>query len=230
MLIFAFDISFNEINLALNEDRKIISEKKIPAKNNQSEILVAEIKNFLNENNKNFSDIDLIVSTKGPASFTSIRISLTVAKIIQLSINKPLILFSSLEALMLSNTKKEAIYLININSRIDEFYFALYRYNKKKLEEIIKPKIFNNSDLQNLKKFDDIFLIGDCSNQIAEIFSKENLSYKIVNYNNISSAILAEVGFDKFSAEDFQIEEYINNPALYLSEPNITKKICKKDF
>jgi len=99
MLILAFDTTNSTLSVALLEGEKILCQNLILESGKQSELLIPEIEKILQENKIWYQDLDLITATKGPGSFTGVRIGLAVARTLKIATNLPLILINSLEAL-----------------------------------------------------------------------------------------------------------------------------------
>ncbi|MBU6140837.1 MAG: tRNA (adenosine(37)-N6)-threonylcarbamoyltransferase complex dimerization subunit type 1 TsaB [Proteobacteria bacterium] len=95
MLVLAFDTAGLELSVALLKEKKLLAKNTINEIGKQSELLIPEIEKILREQKIWYQDLDLIVTTKGPGSFTGTRIGLTVARIIKASTNLPLILINS---------------------------------------------------------------------------------------------------------------------------------------
>ncbi|MEI6092624.1 MAG: tRNA (adenosine(37)-N6)-threonylcarbamoyltransferase complex dimerization subunit type 1 TsaB [bacterium] len=66
--------------IAEKDSRKIISSKYINAKSSHSEHLFLSIEETLSENKLDFSNIDTVVYTAGPGSFTGLRIAYSAVK------------------------------------------------------------------------------------------------------------------------------------------------------
>ena len=86
------DSSTNYLYLALYSDKEISSFLR-NGKNDHSETLVDVLDKFLKENNVTVDDITEIFVGRGPGSYTGVRISGTVAKVLALIKNKKTCLF-----------------------------------------------------------------------------------------------------------------------------------------
>ncbi len=95
MLALAFDTSASTLAVALVSDDKVLYKKINSESGMQSQLLVVEIEEALRKGDIWYQDLDLVVSTKGPGSFTGTRIGLTVSRVIKASTNLPLILMNS---------------------------------------------------------------------------------------------------------------------------------------
>ena len=99
MLTLAFDCSTSSMSIALIDGVKILGEKNYLQEAKHSEMLVLEIKNLLDANKITFNDLDLIVGTQGPGSYTGIRVALAVLKIIKIATQKPVLTVNCCEVL-----------------------------------------------------------------------------------------------------------------------------------
>lgn len=125
-----------------------------PCWQQQSEKMIPEIDNILKRNNILPKEINEILVTVGPGSYTGVRIALTIAKVYGLALNIPIYLYSSLEALM--NVNKTSICLINARSK--RSYFAVYNKNECIIKDTIKT---NEEVLEYIKNHPDYEVCGD---------------------------------------------------------------------
>lgn len=127
-----------------------------PCWQRQSEMLVYEIDRLLAKYNLDRKDIGSVCVSKGPGSYTGIRIALTVAKIISFTLNIPLYVGSSLEILR----NRDAKSLIVSNARGKRSYVAIYDKDKVILPDCIKE----NSEVTKMLENDPgLLLCGDAS-------------------------------------------------------------------
>lgn len=102
MIILAVDSSSKVATAALMKDDKLLGEITLNDKKEHSIILMSIIQELLNNNNLSIDDIDGYVISKGPGSFTGLRIGMATIKGLSLGSNKPYISVSSLDALAFS--------------------------------------------------------------------------------------------------------------------------------
>ncbi|MCW8795883.1 MAG: tRNA (adenosine(37)-N6)-threonylcarbamoyltransferase complex dimerization subunit type 1 TsaB, partial [Chlorobium sp.] len=86
------------------------------------------------------SDIDFLALSRGPGSFTALRIGMATAKGMAYGLGRPLVTVSTMEALAASACEKVGSrFLVPvIPARKGEWYYAVYRANEKGLEEVEK--------------------------------------------------------------------------------------------
>ena len=80
MKILSIDTSSNICSVSILEDTTLIWEDHISDKLTHSENLMPMIKKSLENLNLSLSDIDLFACSKGPGSFTGIRIRVIISR------------------------------------------------------------------------------------------------------------------------------------------------------
>lgn len=78
--ILAFDVSNNSCCVAISASQNILAYEEDLRPSMQAENLILLIEKALNSINYNYTDIDYLAITKGPGSFTGIRIGLATAE------------------------------------------------------------------------------------------------------------------------------------------------------
>ncbi len=123
------DSSTNYLYLALYDKEEIAMFIR-NGKNDHSETLTDILEKFLKEQNVSVDNINEIYVGRGPGSYTGVRISGTVAKVLALIKNKKLYSFSTLDLLMLSKINDDGIYMPRIVAKKNHSYFKLVKIEK----------------------------------------------------------------------------------------------------
>ena len=139
MFTLLLDSSSAYLNVGFMKDGKLFCYSSYESWQTQSEKMVPEIDKLMNEYGISRNDIVSIVTAVGPGSYTGVRIALTIAKIMSLSLNVPIYPVSSLR--ILKNGKIPSICLIN--ARSGRSYFAVYEGEKT----IVPDSILRNEDV-----------------------------------------------------------------------------------
>lgn len=159
MLTLCMDTSNKYLGVSLIENDKVIAKYQEICFKKQSEMIFKVIDDLFKESNKTNKDIDNIVITKGPGSYTGVRIAMTIAKVIGSISNKKIY---TLDTLKLYSGNNENIGVI-MDARANRVYYG--KYNKGKT--LINPTIKNIEDIDL-----DENLCGDLS-----LFSKEDVYF-----------------------------------------------------
>lgn len=101
-----------------------------------SEVLMPRILDLLGRNNLALKDLDLLVCTKGPGSFTGLRIAMSTLKGISLALGTPLVSVPSLKAIASCNSTYPHEVLAVIDAKKKRFYAALFKGGKRLSEDL----------------------------------------------------------------------------------------------
>lgn len=146
----------------------------------QSEYMVDEINKLLKKHHLSRNDLDSVIVTIGPGSYTGIRIALTIAKVTCLALNIPLYAVSSLHVLKCHD--KPSICLLNARSK--RSYIGVYQNEKC----LLKDQILTNDEVLNyIKEHPTYKVCGDTSylgvdgyksNVVEEMYSLKEFATK----------------------------------------------------
>ena len=210
MILLNFDTALNKTYVAISKDKKLLSSKIIEntEDNYHSAFLISTIKEILKENNLNPKNVDLIGVNIGPGSFTGIRASLTVAKVMAQELNIKIIPIESLKILSkLNTTGKETLVTLDARRSMAYVYTEKDNNTKSLTVENLRAQIKNN----------DYFIISD--KNMAEMLNlTDALIYE--NENNDLGIILNKIANEErekaISANELK--------ALYIQPPPIFVK------
>ena len=156
MITLCMDTSHKFLALALYEDEKLLAKvvEEIPKR--QSEEIFPCLNKMMQDANKEPMDIDEIVITKGPGSYTGVRIAMSIAKVLCALRDIPLYTISTLQLYAGNNDCR-----VVLDARGGRVYTALYK-DGKEIEEA-SAKAIEEIDIK------DSNLVGDGS-----LFGKED--------------------------------------------------------
>lgn len=156
MVSILIDTSNTELAVGLAKEGKVFDYVRYEAWQRQSEFLIVELDKLLKRNELSRSDIKAVIVSKGPGSYTGVRIGLTVAKVMAISLNIPLYLVSSL-AILRAGDKPS---LCLMNARASRSYVGLYKGE----ETLIEDTIWNNEEVEKyLLEHPDVVPCGNLS-------------------------------------------------------------------
>lgn len=95
--VLAFDTAMGECSVALWQKGAIRAHVAAKARNQQTRILLPLIEQVMRETGTTFADLQCIATTRGPGSFTGIRIGLATARALAFATNKPLTAITTLQ-------------------------------------------------------------------------------------------------------------------------------------
>jgi len=124
-----------------------------------SENLHVFIKELLNKNNTEFNQLSAISVSRGPGSYTGLRIGLSASKGLCYGLDIPLISISSLKILA-NSVKFDGFIVSTMDARRDEVYSCIYDQNLNVIREE-KPEIINHESFIDISKNNKLLFIGD---------------------------------------------------------------------
>ena len=109
MLVLAADTSLPILSVAVVSDGTLVGAMALEGKGSRNEKLLPAIDWLLAENNIDRRAIDLLAVTRGPGSFTGVRIGLATIQGFALAIGKPVCAMSTHEAIAHGETGQVAV-------------------------------------------------------------------------------------------------------------------------
>jgi tRNA threonylcarbamoyl adenosine modification protein YeaZ len=109
MLVLAADTSLPILSVALVSDGSVIGVVALEGKGSRNEKLLPAIDWLLSENNIDRKSIDLFAVTRGPGSFTGVRIGLATMQGLAMALGRPVCAMSTHEAIAFGEPGSVAI-------------------------------------------------------------------------------------------------------------------------
>ena len=128
MLVLAIESSSQVAGAAIVDGEKIISECILNKGLKHSEVLMPIIDSVFSMGDVEVSDIDLFAVSKGPGSFTGLRIGIATAKGLAQSVNRPVIGVPTLDGLAYNIQYTSHIVCPILDARREEVYTSIYQY------------------------------------------------------------------------------------------------------
>lgn len=128
MKILAIDSSGMTASCAIAQEDRILAEFNVNNKKTHSQTLLPMIDTIKNILEADINEIDAVAISKGPGSFTGLRIGSATAKGIALAIDKPVIEISSLETMAYQIFGTDAVICPLMDARRSQVYTSLFEY------------------------------------------------------------------------------------------------------
>lgn len=141
MRILAVDTATTSCSVAIVDKTSLLSEFTIDREETHSKHLMDMIKSVLRMAGLNFSDLDGFAVTRGPGSFTGLRIGLSTIKGLAVASEKPVVGVSSLEALAFQVSYSRDLICPILDARKGEVYFSRYRFLNGHLKKQTKERV-----------------------------------------------------------------------------------------
>lgn len=136
MNMLAIDTSTQTMGVALMKKEKIVAETTLLSKNDHSSRLMPAIHELMGHAKMVPEELDTIVVTEGPGSYTGTRIGITTAKTLAWALDIPIKTVSSLKLIASSNSGEfNGLVCPFIDARRGMVYTGLYRNVQGELEK-----------------------------------------------------------------------------------------------
>lgn len=206
-LILCLETATTNCSVALAENGKVIALKE--DYNNQyshAERLHIFIQEILKENKYTPEDLEAVAVSKGPGSYTGLRIGVSAAKGFCFSLDIPLISIPTLSSLAHQVGKGEGDYIFPLlDARRMEVYTAGFDADKQQISET-QAKILDETSFEEYLEQGKVSFIGDGVAKFKEICKHENAQF--IEDKLPSSKEMAALAYEKFLAEDFEDVAY----------------------
>ena len=177
MKILALDSSAIVATVALCEDEALLGELTVNNGNTHSETLLPMVEFLLDRFGLTPDDLDALAVSKGPGSFTGVRIGAATVKGLAFGTSLPCVGVSTLEALAYNLIGYDGLICPVMNARRKQVYTALFRAKDGVLERILPDQAIAIAELdEKLKEFDEpVRLVGDGYDITEELLTHEIL-------------------------------------------------------
>ncbi|MBP3392650.1 MAG: tRNA (adenosine(37)-N6)-threonylcarbamoyltransferase complex dimerization subunit type 1 TsaB [Clostridia bacterium] len=139
MKILVIDTACNLARVALTEDGVLRKEITVDDKRRHSVKLLPAIETLLADCGIAAKELDLIGVTKGPGSFTGLRIGVVTAKTMAYALRIPLVGVNTLDAIAASFSQVDEIICPLIDARNTRAYGAFYRGKERIGARFVRP-------------------------------------------------------------------------------------------
>ena len=131
MKILALDSSGLVATIAVIEDDVMVAEYTICHKKTHSQTLIPMLDEIKKMTELDLKSVDAIAVTKGPGSFTGLRIGCATAKGLGLALDCPLVAIPTVDALAYNLYGSDALICPLMDARREQVYTGLYRFEKR---------------------------------------------------------------------------------------------------
>lgn len=234
MILLTLDTNTHILSCSITENEKLISEISIYNSKNHSINSIDTIDAVLKKANLELKDVDGFVISKGPGSFTGLRIAFSIVKAFSYSLNKPMISLSSLDCLCFRENFNGVTCSI-IDALRDEVYINSFENKNSIIEnthegDIVHIEKLHEFLLKKHKNLENILFTGmDLENFEMEI--KSQFKNAFLNKRHTTAYDYAILGLEKFKLNMFDdskrsIPSYIR--VSQAQENLIKQKLCSK--
>lgn len=176
MKCLVLEASASAASCALLEDEKVLGEFFVNIPQTHSQTLLPMVRGLLDTCGTSAAEVDLYAVTRGPGSFTGLRIAMAAVKGLAMAAEKPCVGVSTLEALARNLTGFSGSAAAVMDARCGQVYAGFFALTGGRVEryefgeDAAIPMGELRSRLEKMEK--PVFLVGDgahlCYNKLLE--------------------------------------------------------------
>ena len=220
-LILNLETATKNCSVSISNNGVTIALKEINTGGySHSELLHSFIEEVLKEGNLKLLDLDAVAVSKGPGSYTGLRIGVSTAKGLCFGNDIPLISIPTLESMATSQKGIDCTLVPMLDARRMEVYACVFDPLLQEIRKTEAEIIEDNSYSEFLEKGKVLFF-GDGAEKCKEIIKHENAEF--VDDVFPSAKDMAEISEKKFNVHDFEDTAYFE--PFYLKDFIATKSL-----
>jgi len=203
--ILNIETATKNCSVSLAKDGQTILVKEIAELGySHAEKLHVFIEEILKETNVNIQELKAVAVSKGPGSYTGLRIGVSTAKGLCYALGIPLISVDTLQVLAKKVSVNDGLIVPMIDARRMEVYSAIFDKNHQKIKEV-QAEILTEESYDEITE--KVYFIGDCQEKCQTVLTKPNFVFlsKIIfpSANEMSS-----LSYEKYMNNDFEDVAY----------------------
>ena len=217
--ILNLETATTNCSVSVAEDGKLLSlVEENSANYSHSEQLHKFMERALAEAETMKDELNAIAVSKGPGSYTGLRIGVSAAKGLCYALDIPLISINTLKSLASSVTFDKGLVVPLLDARRMEVYAAVFDHNNREIKptwaEIVKPDSF--AEFVNAES---ILLIGSGAEKCKSVLGDPKIRFDVSKVP--SAREMASLSYDKYKAGEFENTAYFE--PFYLKDFITTK-------
>jgi len=204
--ILNIETATKNCSVSIAKDGNIVALKELnDGGYSHAENLHEFIKAVAIEANVQLSNLSAVAVSKGPGSYTGLRIGVSAAKGLCFALDIPLISVNTLQSLAQSISIQEGYIVPLLDARRMEVYSSVYNQKFENCREVLAEIITENSFEKYLEK-SKVYFLGDGSEKCKSIILHRNAEF--IDNKFPSAKDMGMLSFDKYKKNDIEDVAY----------------------
>lgn len=207
-MILCLETATPVCSVALNDGCCTIALRETEGQNAHSEKITNFIREVMETANIGYNQLDAVAVSKGPGSYTGLRIGVSTAKGICYAADLPLMAVDTLEAMAygmkakLGSQMSDSDLLIPmIDARRMEVYAAIFDAHLNKIHDT-EAMVIDENAFAELRQNHRLWLFGDGAPKLSKVFENQP-NINIINGFRPSAAYMLPLAEKALKAHDF---------------------------
>jgi tRNA threonylcarbamoyladenosine biosynthesis protein TsaB len=214
-LILIIETSTEICSVSLSKDGKLIDSIESAEGQNHARLVTVFAEDLLSRNKINSKELAAVAVSKGPGSYTGLRIGVSAAKGICYAAGIPLIAIGTLEAMAKHvarnmdrigiQEQKEILFCPMIDARRMEVFYELFDKDGKVIKPI-RAEIIDETFLATELNLNQIVFFGNGSAKCKNVISSPNAVF--IDHISASSSHMCELVWQAYNNNRFEDVAY----------------------
>jgi tRNA threonylcarbamoyladenosine biosynthesis protein TsaB len=213
-MIICIETATNLCSVALCDSTGVLAVKESSDKRSHASMLTVFIQEILTETGILPSGLEAVAVSKGPGSYTGLRIGVSVAKGISFAASIPLIGIETTLSMymgmkekigMKGNNDDNTLFCPMLDARRMEVYYALYDWEGRRINEIT-AKIIDPESFNSVPESRKIIFFGDGASKCADIIRRKNSLF--IDDFSMSASYMQKPAYESFNRGNFEDVAY----------------------
>lgn len=213
-MILCIETATGLCSVALCDGNRVTALKESDEGRSHASLLTVFIGELLQEAGIRASGLRAVAVSKGPGSYTGLRIGVSAAKGIAYAASIPLIGIETTRSMLhgFLDFAKETysfesadLFCPVLDARRMEVYSAVYNYEGKIIRGL-KAEIINSESFTGYPLSSRLFIFGDGAEKCRNVFKRENIIVETAY--RISASSMCKPAFEAFSKQHFEDVAY----------------------
>ena len=206
-VILNLETSSTNCSVCVAKDGVILSMKELNSANySHAEKLHIFIEEVMQEASLKMEDLEAVAVSKGPGSYTGLRIGVSAAKGLCYALGIPLISISTLKSMASQvKIKNDEVLIPVLDARRMEVYSSVFDNELNEIRET-KAEIIDEHSFQDYINKKHVHFLGSGAEKIKELFPLEMITYHCEVVPTAKE--MAAISSDKYNIADFEDVAY----------------------
>lgn len=205
-IILNIETTTKNCSVSIAKNGETIAIKELNNGNySHAEVLHTYIESIIKEARIDVKEISAIAVSKGPGSYTGLRIGVSAAKGFCFALDKPLISVDTLKALSMAIKIESGHIIPMLDARRMEVYSAVFNHKYEQVSKTAAVVITEDSFLEFLDK-GLVYFIGDGAKKCKETITHKNAIF--IDDVFPSAKQMSTLSFEKYKKNDIEDVAY----------------------
>tara|TARA_R110000796_G_scaffold41772_4_gene103626 strand:- start:238187 stop:238858 length:672 start_codon:yes stop_codon:yes gene_type:complete len=220
-ILLNLETATTNCSVSVAKDGELVLLKELDSANySHAEQLHVFIEDVLKEASISLHQINGIAVSKGPGSYTGLRIGVSAAKGLCFSLDVPLISVPTLESMAQQSKKSNYNFIIPVlDARRMEVYSTVFDTDLNEIRET-KAEIINEESFLEFAEKGTVLILGSGAEKCKEVLKNKNFNFDTTSVP--SAKEMAILSYKKFKENDFENIAYFE--PYYLKDFILQKK------